>query len=54
MGDGAGIGALAARVAYLVTPAPIPGRRSAFTVAGCHGHALAAPGRRRATRARAA
>jgi uncharacterized protein (DUF58 family) len=48
------VGALAARVAYLVTPSPLPGRRSSFTVAGCYGHVLAAPGRQRATRARAA
>jgi uncharacterized protein (DUF58 family) len=39
-------GSLAARVAYVVTPSPIRGRRATFTVAGCHGYALAAPGRR--------
>ena len=46
-------GALAARVAYLVTPSPVPGRRAAFTVAGCHGYALAA-GRQRVAPAEAA
>ena len=44
---------LAARVAYLITPSPIRDRRAAFTVAGCHGHVLAA-GRHRAMRAEAA
>jgi uncharacterized protein (DUF58 family) len=48
------VGALAARVAYLVTPGPIPGRRSDFTVAGCYGHVLAARGRPRVARGRAA
>ena len=55
-GRRAGIGAtaLAARIAYLVTPAPVPGLRTGFTVAGCHGQALAAPRRRGATHARPA
>ena len=39
-------GSLAARVAYVVTPSPLRGRRAAFIVAGCHGYALAAAGRR--------
>jgi uncharacterized protein (DUF58 family) len=45
---------LAARTAYLVTPVPVPGRGSIFTVAGCHGQALASPGRRPAARSRRA
>jgi uncharacterized protein (DUF58 family) len=49
-----GATALAARAAYLVTPAPVRGRRPAFTVAGCHGHPLASPRRRGLARARTA
>lgn len=36
----------------LVTPARMPGRALAFEVAGCHGHQLGAPARRRAAAAR--
>jgi uncharacterized protein (DUF58 family) len=49
-----GARALAARMAYLVTPAPVRGLRSRFTVAGCHGQILASPRRRGLTRARTA
>lgn len=52
-GPGRELRALAARSAYLVTPAPVAGLRPSFTVAGCHGHALAS-GRRRTPRARTA
>ncbi len=51
---GRGAAAMAARIAYLVTPSPVRGLRSSFTVAGCHGQALASPRRRRVSRARAA
>lgn len=46
--------ALAARSAYLVTPAPVRGLRTGFTVAGCYGQVLAASRRRSPGRARAA
>jgi uncharacterized protein (DUF58 family) len=49
-----GATALAARIAYLVTPAPVRGLRSSFTVAGCHGQVLASPRPRGMRRARTA
>ena len=51
---GRGAAALAARIAFLVTPSPVRGLHPSFTVAGCHGQALASPRRRRVSRARAA
>jgi uncharacterized protein (DUF58 family) len=50
-GPGRELAALAARAAYLVTPAQARRPGSSFTVAGCQGQALASSGRRRAARA---
>jgi uncharacterized protein (DUF58 family) len=51
---GSGLASLGARASYLVTPVLRPGLRPSFTVAGCYGHAVVSPGRRRAARARTA